>query len=196
MSATSRMPPPHRVHAPAGLTADDALGRLSAYLEAAEQQPHLHPDARLTVSGVEFNTAGAAGGVVLHNLRRLQAGLRGELLQPEPDPELEADVEMADAEPAGDDARLDAQIAARAFAAQEGREEEEEAGDEIGELGDRSNAVDGDGTVPQIQKTVVDKEQRKKDKKARRKAEKAQSAEEQQDVKEKKKRKGKKNASS
>ncbi|KAF2842770.1 hypothetical protein M501DRAFT_913721, partial [Patellaria atrata CBS 101060] len=62
-----------------------ALELLQSYLAASTKAPHLHPDSTFTPSGLKYPLAsGAAGGIVLHNLRRVEAGLRGEHLEPDP----------------------------------------------------------------------------------------------------------------
>ncbi len=54
----------------------EALARLQAYLAAAETQPWLHPHALLTESGAQPSDS-VTGGLTLHNLRRVEAALRG-----------------------------------------------------------------------------------------------------------------------
>lgn len=54
-----------------------ALNLISSYLLASTTNPSLHPDALLTESGP---LASSTEGLTLHNLRRIEAGLRGDNL--------------------------------------------------------------------------------------------------------------------
>lgn len=54
-----------------------ALNLISSYLLASITNPSLHPDALLTESGP---LASSTEGLTLHNLRRIEAGLRGDSL--------------------------------------------------------------------------------------------------------------------
>ena len=70
--------PPHRIHSTARLSQSDALSLLSSYLSRAETDPSLHPNAILSESGPTVPYTGASStGLVLHNLKRLEAGLDG-----------------------------------------------------------------------------------------------------------------------
>ena len=72
--------PPHRAILSVPISQDIALKFLSSYLEATKTSPHLLPNARLESSGP---TAGSsASSVTIHNLKRVEAGLRGEWLAP------------------------------------------------------------------------------------------------------------------
>ncbi|KAH7409090.1 hypothetical protein BKA64DRAFT_639403 [Cadophora sp. MPI-SDFR-AT-0126] len=72
--------PPQRSVASIPVSQDIALKYLSAYLEAAKTSPHLLPNARLEPSGP---TAGpSSSNITIHNLQRVEAGLRGEWLAP------------------------------------------------------------------------------------------------------------------
>lgn len=60
--------------------AETAHKYLEAYLEATKTSPYLLPNARLEPSGP---TAGSSNSsVTIHNLKRVEAGLRGEWLAP------------------------------------------------------------------------------------------------------------------
>lgn len=83
--------PPLRKHASTHIRPSRALSLLSAYLAASTQDASLHPNAILAESGpkagaLSSSTGGHSagvvgrGGLVLHNLRRVEAGLRGEYL--------------------------------------------------------------------------------------------------------------------
>lgn len=72
--------PPHRTIPSIPIPQEIALKFLSSYLEATKTSPHLLPNARLEASGP---TAGSsASSVTIHNLQRVEAGLRGEWLAP------------------------------------------------------------------------------------------------------------------
>lgn len=72
--------PPHRSVASIPVPQEIALKYLSTYLEAAKSSPHLLPNARLEPSGP---TAGSSSSsITIHNLQRVEAGLRGEWLAP------------------------------------------------------------------------------------------------------------------
>ena len=82
--------PPYRHLSSNPITAEHASSIVATYLANSESHAHLHPDALITPTGVQFSShGGSTGGVVLHNLRRVAAGLRGEHLDPEPSPEPE-----------------------------------------------------------------------------------------------------------
>ncbi|WEW61292.1 hypothetical protein PRK78_006782 [Emydomyces testavorans] len=53
---------------------------LAAYLERAATDPSHQPDSTLSAHGPVAANTGATPNLVLHNLKRVQAGLRGEVL--------------------------------------------------------------------------------------------------------------------
>jgi len=53
---------------------------LSAYLERATTDPALQPNAIISEHGPVSRTSTAAPNLILHNLKRIQAGLAGEVL--------------------------------------------------------------------------------------------------------------------
>lgn len=66
-------------HSSRSVDPDEALTLLQAYLAASETNAWLHPDAILSERGPRI--AGTMeGGLTMHNLRRVEAGLRGEWL--------------------------------------------------------------------------------------------------------------------
>lgn len=72
--------PPHRSTEALPISIGNAQQFLSAYLAASKTYPHLLPNARLEPSGP---TAGSSNSsVIIHNLQRVEAGLRGEWLAP------------------------------------------------------------------------------------------------------------------
>ncbi|KAI9882268.1 MAG: hypothetical protein M1823_005988 [Watsoniomyces obsoletus] len=71
--------PPCVHHATEPISSDEALHLIQDYLSNVDSQPWLHPDAILSERGPQL--AGTlTGGLALHNLRRVEAGLRGERL--------------------------------------------------------------------------------------------------------------------
>ena len=104
MAATLTPYPPHHPQSATRITPAAALANISSYLALSETVPHLHPDAQLNPESIKFSTTGGpSGGLVLHNLRRVEKGLNGELLAPDED-------ELNDmfGNSTGDDANLDA----------------------------------------------------------------------------------------
>lgn len=76
---TTCYPPVHH-HSTTHISTSTALLLLSTYLEATITDPALHPNALLTDSGPITPSSGANIGFVLHNLKRVEAGLEGEHL--------------------------------------------------------------------------------------------------------------------
>lgn len=91
--ATTRAvyPPAHIPSAPITLTPSAAESLLSTYLSQTPHKAHLHPDALLSSTGIQFSAnSGPKGGLAIHHLTRIAAGLRGENLVQETQEELEA----------------------------------------------------------------------------------------------------------
>lgn len=181
--------PPYRAHSSHQLSIEAAQSLLSTYLTESESSPHLHPDALLSTAGVQFSThGGPMGGLVLHNLRRVEAGLRGERLAPDPEPESDDRVLDGLIEESG--AKLQGKSWKRKLNdVEEGWQDLEEfqreqGRVEVGEIGDRSNFVeDGSAESPVLatgSAGKVDKEARKKAKKEREQEKKRKRAEEKQ----------------
>jgi hypothetical protein len=76
--------PPLRARASVPVPASTALAKLQTYLGAttAAAQAHLLPNATLHAGGAAAQGGGAAANLVIHNLKRVEAGLRGEWLSP------------------------------------------------------------------------------------------------------------------
>lgn len=70
--------PPHRLVSSRRVQPDEALSLISDYLVRAEEDNSLHPNAKLTETGPTVHSAGESVGLVLHNLKRLRDGLKGE----------------------------------------------------------------------------------------------------------------------
>ncbi|KAJ4344539.1 uncharacterized protein N0V89_012282 [Didymosphaeria variabile] len=177
---------PHRLVSSKSITLEDASSILEKYLTNSEVHSHLHPDALITPSGTTFSAQGGpAGGVVMHNLRRVAAGLKGNYLEPEPTPEPEGEDQNAlvGANESQDDSINKKVAGAVDVDWQEMSEFEREEGVvEVGELDDRSNFVaqeeieaghlSGEG-----KKRKKEEEGGKLDKAARKKAKKAKDKE-------------------
>ncbi|KAF1942716.1 hypothetical protein EJ02DRAFT_302186, partial [Clathrospora elynae] len=138
--------PPWRHISSTPISVATASQMLAKYLHNAETHPHLHPDALITPTGVEFSsTGGAQGGITMHHLRRVAAGLRGEYM--EPDPELEEDEEAGQGSGADTNTYGNGGTKARKGALKKTEWQDmdvyqrEEEGIEIGELGPRTNVV-------------------------------------------------------
>ncbi|KAF2645750.1 hypothetical protein P280DRAFT_476233 [Massarina eburnea CBS 473.64] len=171
--------PPTRHISSTSISLDSATAMLEKYIRNSAKHAHLHPDARISAMGVDFSVnSGAAGGVVLHNLRRVTAGLKGEYLEPEPTPEPEEQAEGASW--GGKKGRKSALVNKEAATAEDGEWmsmsefEREEGQVEVGEVGDRSNAVQEgeDWEADGAKKRKSTSDGKKSDKDARKKAKK------------------------
>lgn len=166
-----------------------AQTQLSNFLAQTKTKPHLHPDALLSSTGVNFSAhSGPTGGLALHHLSRIEAGLRGENLVQETQEELEAvfgEEMRAAGTLRGDDKRLDENIAGTKRARSQERVKEWEDGAEFalgqeiveGEVGERGDGVVKQGGAPPVLEThtqggKVDVESRRVAKRARRAEEK------------------------
>ncbi|KAL1618987.1 hypothetical protein SLS56_010305 [Neofusicoccum ribis] len=150
--------PPHVTLRDKPLSVDAAQELIANHLQASKSSAHLHPDALISTSGVEFAPSGGAqGGIILHHLRRVEASLRGEVLKPE-------------ISEVSNDLVLDEMIGETEKQIQTEHEQEGD-GTQVGELGQRSNFVADDGEIPEVtaedSNSTVDKEARKKAKKER-----------------------------
>lgn len=131
------------------------------------------------------------GGVVMHNLRRVAAGLRGEYLEPEatPEPEeLEPDFGTTSLKGDGKRGKQGGLGANEQSEWQDMSEFEREEGQiEVGDLGATTNVLAEGGEVPQVEvvtgaeqggaKRTQDVEDAGMDKEARKKAKKARNME-------------------
>ncbi|KAF2749453.1 hypothetical protein M011DRAFT_398331 [Sporormia fimetaria CBS 119925] len=170
--------PPYRPISSTPISTTQASEILTTYISNSEAHAHLHPDALITPSGVVFSShGGPTGGVIMHNLRRVAAGLRGEYLEPEASPEPEerrfggSNKTVFNEEGVNTEAEQSAQEGWQDKA----EFEREEGVVEVGEIGDRSNFVGSGGDAPAVRATgqkrslLDDKEARKKAKKERNK---------------------------
>jgi hypothetical protein len=72
--------PPTTIHTTTPIPSSSAHDFLSAYLDRATTDPALQPDASITEHGPTSRTTASAPNLALHNLKRVQAGLGGEVL--------------------------------------------------------------------------------------------------------------------
>jgi hypothetical protein len=194
MASRAVYPPIQHPTGPVVLDPTAAQTQLSAFLSQARSKAHLHPDALLSSTGIQFSAnSGPTGGLALHHLQRIEAGLRGENLVQETQEELEAvfgEEMRAAGTLRGDDRRVDATIerVSKRSKSQE-RVREWEDGAEFaqqqditeGEVGDRgAHVVQQGGAPPEIEQHggKVDAAARKAAKKQRRLAELRQKEEE------------------
>jgi hypothetical protein len=125
---------------------------LETYLANSERHPHLHPDALITPTGVTFSShGGPMGSVVMHNLRRVAAGMRGEFLEPEKTPEPEED--EASAKKFSGKKRKDFSTVTDDDWQDKAEYEAEQGAIEVGEIGHRTNVVQEGGEEPEVQVT-------------------------------------------
>ncbi|KAL4927133.1 uncharacterized protein BDV17DRAFT_292807 [Aspergillus undulatus] len=147
---------------------------LAAYLDRAATDPALQPNAGISEHGPVSRTTAAAPNIILHNLKRVQAGLAGEVLG--------RDLAIAEMKKGAKQAQALAQAQGGIGGVEAGWEDkkqfEQEQGMENDEVNVRSgeevtgmdvDGVDGQG---EGETGTLDKEERKRLKKERRKAEK------------------------
>ncbi|GAM40463.1 hypothetical protein TCE0_039f12830 [Talaromyces pinophilus] len=72
--------PPTTILTSRPISQSAALDFLKAYLDRAANDPSLQPSAMITEHGPASRTTAAAPNLTLHNLKRVQAGLAGEIL--------------------------------------------------------------------------------------------------------------------
>ena len=72
--------PPTSVESTTPITQAQAQEFLRAYLDRANTDPALQPNAGISEHGPISRTTASAPNLILHNLKRVQAGLAGELL--------------------------------------------------------------------------------------------------------------------
>ena len=167
--------PPHRLCPKSRVSTAEALALVSGYLEKANHDYSLHPNAFLTERGPELLYSNANTGLVLHNLKRLQAGLKGEHLAAEVDlGKVAEDVTILANEPdvtAGKQADTKGEMH---FEWQDLTEYEQEQQELDGEIGPETTglgmvAEDEEVKVLEFSNTDQDRENRKLEKKRRKK---------------------------
>lgn len=169
------------------MTIGTAQKTIARYLDRSATDASLHPDATLAATyygsggddaGVRFPQTGPHGGLVLHYLRRIEAGLRGENLAAQSREELktlfndessgQAHLEAVGRVKKGKRERSFERVNewSDAIDADQFAREQDAVDDEIGEsLGGTGEQ----GQEPRVNMTMKDKLQRKAAKKARRK---------------------------
>jgi len=144
-------PPPSRHISSIPISLTTASQMLTTYITNSESHAHLHPDSSITPEGISFSSKGGPeGNVVMHNLRRIAAGMRGEYMAPEKTPEPEDD---EDAEGRSFSNKKRKTVLNDDW--QDKAEYEREEGlIEVGEIGDRSNFVQEGGEEPAVEVTA------------------------------------------
>ncbi|KAL2007050.1 hypothetical protein VTN00DRAFT_8488 [Thermoascus crustaceus] len=81
MTSTGPSPlPPTTILSTKSISQSSAHDFLAAYLARAASDPALQPNATVSEHGPVSHTTAAAPNLILHNLKRVQAGLAGEVL--------------------------------------------------------------------------------------------------------------------
>lgn len=141
---------------------------LEAYLEATKSSPYLLPNARLEPSGP---TAGSSNSVTIYNLKRVEAGLRGEFLAPSLELE-ENNVPVAKGLDDGSNSKEGDAMDTTGWQDLDEYQRQQEVVE--GELGHNDTELDNE---LEVKPRKVDKEARKKEKKLRAKEDKKKRAE-------------------
>jgi hypothetical protein len=174
--------PPHKSHPSQPVSTDVALKLLQAYLEASSSSPHLLPNATLQATGPTAQSD-ISSNLSIHNLQRVEAGLRGEWLAPSFELDEGAPVDAAVAEIDDPMAGVRAEEEKAKRLAEEGWQDldeyQREQSDVEGEVAPRSTAIgqEGEQAVPmevevEVPERIIDKDARKAAKKAKRDQEK------------------------
>ncbi|KAJ5759662.1 hypothetical protein N7520_006818 [Penicillium odoratum] len=153
--------PPTTVHSTQSISQSAAHDFLAAYLTRAATDPALQPNANISEHGPVSRTTAAAPNLILHNLKRVQAGLAGEVLG--------TDLTFAKQNPGED--YLDAGLV-------DGKqgEEVENGGDDM-EMTEPAFEMEAEAYQEQEgEQATIDKEERKRLKKERMKKEKKAKA--------------------
>lgn len=144
---------------------------LAAYLDRAGTDPALQPNSSITEHGPVSRTTAAAPNLTLHNLKRVQAGLAGEVLGR--DLTFAKPEDGAQAEGMGNDNDNDNNNNATNGWEDAQKWQQEATGDD--NVGDEEQVMDVDDEV-ETPAGAIDKEERKRKKKERRLAEKKAKA--------------------
>ena len=124
--------PPVHLHEPVRyLSAEETASHISSYLSHATKNPYLHPDAIFSAGGLQFgNYGGSAGGLVLHQLRRVEKGLRGERIAAATADIEQVEIDNDDDDDANDNV-LDDESASKTAADLQGKQQGETVADMI-----------------------------------------------------------------
>lgn len=186
--ATATSLPPTTHHSTRSVSPATALTLLSTYIANATTDASLQPNALLTERGPITSNSGSSTGLTIHNLKRVEAGLKGE--------HLGADLSFAKfgGEGLPDIQMGDGDAGVNGYGgAVEGREEGEGEGEgeggwqdmqayereqEIteGEVGPRHSGVQDGGEVPRVKESTSgkNKDERRRNKKEKRKKDRRQ----------------------
>lgn len=150
--------PPTTVQSTQSISQSAAHDFLAAYLDRAAQDPALQPNASISEHGPVSRTTAAAPNLILHNLKRVQAGLAGEVLG--------RDLTVAKQNPGED------YLDAAAGVVNENQEEAENDENDL-EMKETEFETEAEAFEEQQQdQSAIDKDERKRLKKERRQAEK------------------------
>ncbi|KAJ5542492.1 hypothetical protein N7535_004914 [Penicillium sp. DV-2018c] len=153
--------PPVIVQSTQSISQSAAQEFLAAYLDRAATDPSLQPNAAISEHGPVSRTTAAAPNLILHNLKRVQAGLAGEVLG--------RDLTVAKQNPGEE--YLD--VAAGIAPANNQDQEQQVEGDDL-VMNDAEFETEAEAFADQ--EAGLDKEERKRKKKERRLAEKKEKA--------------------
>ncbi|KAJ5556399.1 hypothetical protein N7504_010795 [Penicillium tannophilum] len=153
--------PPTTIHSTQSISQSAAHDFLAAYLTRAATDPALQPNANISEHGPVSRTTAAAPNLILHNLKRVQAGLAGEVLG--------QDLTFAKQNPGEE--YLDAGLSGA-----KGEEGVENGGEDF-EMTEPAFEMEAEAYQEQEgEQATIDKEERKRLKKERRNAEKKAKA--------------------
>lgn len=159
--------PPTTVLTTKPISQSEAHEFLAMYLERARTDASLQPNASINESGPVSRTTSAAPNLILHNLKRVQAGLAGEVLG--------RDLTVQKMNPGED--YLDVPAAGTSANQLENGEGQGEGEKDDLEMKDVEMETEAEAFAEQEeQSAAVDKEERKRKKKERRLAEKKAKA--------------------
>lgn len=159
--------PPTIVHSTKTISQSAAHDFLAAYLDRATNDPALQPNASISEHGPVSRTTAAAPNLILHNLKRVQAGLAGEILG--------RDLTVAKQNPGEE--YLD--VAAGAMSNTNENQDADEGVENNEDLKMKDTEIETEAEAFALQEgkqAAVDKEERKRKKKERRQAEKKAKA--------------------
>lgn len=158
--------PPTIVHSTKTISQSAAHDFLAAYLDRAANDPALQPNASISEHGPVSRTTAAAPNLILHNLKRVQAGLGGEVLG--------RDLTVAKQNPGEEYLDVAAGAVSNTNHDQDGEPVEK---DEDLEMKEAEFETEAEAfAVQEGKQAAVDKEERKRKKKERRQAEKKAKA--------------------
>lgn len=127
------------------LSPSAAQAKLATFLAKTQTQPYLHPDALLSTSGITYSAqSGPTGGLTIHHLKRIDAGLQGENLVAETADEL-AQFGGEPVLPEGDDSKLDAAIESQDGEKKKGAMKRKRSVEEVGRWAQESSEAVQEG---------------------------------------------------